>query len=115
MVVIGCHTIVNICSEDELLFLSGAAHGKLDGDEGRVLDRDAAALDRCYQPVGARLVSPEDRAEKAYQRHSGDWRTAIEPGTITGDVNAEIAAIPGRRPPPAAGCRGGGSETIEWL
>ena len=105
-----CHPVVDIGAEVEhparRLILR---HCKLDGQERRVVDLDAALLHRRDQKVFVALAL-EHRGEQLHQRRPADRRLQVEPGAVGGDAHVEIAAkrrVPplDRRRPLAFGCR----------
>jgi hypothetical protein len=62
MVLVRCHNVIDVGAEGEAALRSSADRVDLDGDEGRVIDQDAAALDRRHQPELA-IFMPQYRGE----------------------------------------------------
>ena len=91
VIAIGDHTFVKIGPESQRLVAAGARCGNLDRGEGRVLDRDAAALGRRDQPVFAVAFAAQDGGEQLDQRFPVDGGPAIKPGPIRGDSHVKIA------------------------
>ena len=68
----------------------------LDGEERRVVDLDADALDRRHQHV-AFAVLAQDRGEELHERQAADRRAQVEPRSVGGDAHVDVAAV-GRIP-----------------
>ena len=81
-----------------LLIAALAGNRQLDRQEGRVIDLDAALLDRRGQPIDALLVAIQDRCEELDQRFAANGRAMVEPSSVAGDAHVKIAADDRVRP-----------------
>jgi len=95
----GRHNLVEIGPKTQPAFAAAAGGFEFDGEEGRIFDGDAAALDRRDQPEAAVGFAAQDRGEKFDETGAGDGRTAIEPGAVARDPHVEIAVIDNLRFP----------------
>jgi hypothetical protein len=91
VIAIGDHTFVKIGPESQRLVAAGALCCNLDRSEGRVLDRDAAALGGRDQPVSAVAFTAQDGGEELDQRFPVDGGPPIKPSPIRGDSHVKIA------------------------
>lgn len=87
------HNLVEIGAEAKATLGAFAFARELDGDERRVLDGDAAALDRGDERIGAIILAPQNRGEELDEAGTGDRGAAVEPGAVAGDPHLEIAVI----------------------
>src|SRR6266852_194798 len=109
--------IVDIGAKAQRSTLPAALDRELDREKRRVLDDEAAFLDRRHQKI--LVVLPfEDGGEQLHQRRPPDRGPEIEPGAVGGDAHVEIAAerrIPqvDRRRPLAGGFARGAREGVQ--
>ena len=66
------HNLVNIGAKDQPLPYAGILDLKRHGDEGDIVDGDAAAFCRRHQPVLSVRIALDHPAEEANQRHAMD-------------------------------------------
>jgi hypothetical protein len=92
----GRDEVVDVRAERELPPGTRALDRHLDGEERRVLDRDADALDRRHEHESLRILA-QHRGEELYERRPADRRAVVEPGAVGGDAHVDLAAI-GRLP-----------------
>ena len=110
--------IVDVGPEGDLPPGPLPVHRHLDREEGRVLDRDADALDRRDEHEALRIAA-QDRGEQLYEGGPADRRAVIEPGSVGGDAHVDVAAerrVPAldrRRSFRASGGPNRGAETIQ--
>lgn len=76
---------IDIGAKAEALGAAAAAPIKANGDEGRVLDLDFAALGGGFEAEFAQIIALEDTGEQADHGFSPDRAAAIEPSAVTLD------------------------------
>src|SRR5580698_3993619 len=97
------HPIVDIGAEMQHASVYAIFDLELDREERRIVDSDAALLDRRNQEVTVAFAL-EDRCEQFYQCRPADRGFEIKPRPVGGDAHIEIAtkwripALDWRRP-----------------
>lgn len=89
---VGHDLVIEVGTEDKLGVAPRPPHGQLDGGERRVLDDDAAALNRRDEVVLAVRLAPEHRGKQADQWFAADRRAVIKPSAVASNADVEIAA-----------------------
>src|SRR5262245_63938123 len=85
------HPVVDVGAEMQHPAAISLLGLKLDREERRVLDDDAALLDWRDQKVFVPFPL-EDRGEELHQRRPPDRGLEIEPGAVRRDAHIEVAA-----------------------
>ena len=85
--------LIDIGAERQHLLPTIAGPVEFDGDERRVLDLDAAALGRGFQPERAVRLALQHAGEQADQLLARDRTAAIQPGAVAPDQEGQIAAF----------------------
>src|SRR5262245_961996 len=85
------HPVVDIGAEAQQPAARVVLYPHFYGHEGRIIDPDADFLDRRDQKMLA-VLTLKDSGEQPHQRRAANWRSQIEPRTITGDSHVEVAA-----------------------
>ena len=88
--------IVHIGAKGDLAPFAFALHSHLDGEEGRILDRDPDPLDGRDEHVALGILA-QNRRKQLHEGGPVDRRSHVMPRAVGGDAHVDFAAI-GRVP-----------------